>query len=62
MRMPYRLRPLPNQPAWVVNDEQAPLDEMYDRFLMGIEGGKSGRNMLDDETKVRRHHSLIASI
>jgi len=49
--MPYRLRPLPNQPAWVVNDEQAPLDEMYDRFLMGIEGNKAGRTLLDDETK-----------
>lgn len=49
MKMPYRLRPLPEQPAWNVNTQQEPLDLMYDRFF----GNRArGRDMLPEEVKV----------
>lgn len=59
--MPERLRPMPKQPVWKVNDKQGPVDEMYDRF-MGRVGetvtgqvldSTSGRDLLTEEVKVR---------
>jgi len=74
MKMPYRVRPLPKQPLWKVNDRQDLLDEMYDKLLgrigemakgqLGVTGTR-GRDMLPDEIKVRvlsdttRNHSHI---
>ena len=53
MKMPFRLRPMPKQPEWRVNDQPGPLDEMYDRFI-AIGKGEStrGRDMLPEEIKV----------
>ncbi|KAK1068603.1 hypothetical protein LTR74_005474 [Friedmanniomyces endolithicus] len=58
--MAFRLRPRPNQPEWKVNDQQAPLDEMYDSFVghageaakgqTGVESTK-GRDLLPEEVK-----------
>ncbi|KAK1055876.1 hypothetical protein LTR74_015363 [Friedmanniomyces endolithicus] len=60
MKMAFRLRPRPNQPEWKVNDQQAPLDEMYDSFVgqageaakgqTGVESTK-GRDLLPEEVK-----------
>ncbi len=71
MKMAFRLRPRPNQPEWKVNDQQAPLDEMYDSFLghageaaqgqTGVESTK-GRDLLPEEVKVRpNNHSSLHS-
>lgn len=61
MQMPIRLRPVPKQPVWRVNAEQEPLDQMYDKFVgncgraaLDLGGGsKKGRDLLDEEVKVR---------
>ena len=50
---------MPRQPIWKVNDQQQPVDEMYDRF-MGRTGevvkdqveSTMGRDLLPDEIKV----------
>lgn len=52
MRMPLRLRPQPRGPVWKVNTEQAPVDEMYDKFFVKTGGTADGRNVLSDEIKV----------
>lgn len=59
MQMPIRLRPAPKQPLWRVNDQQEPLDEMYDAFVgsagrsaSDIEGSRRGRDLLPEEIKV----------
>ena len=63
MKMPVRLRPLPKQPDWKVNEKEEPLDEMYDRFLGSVgrsrDQGESiqGRDMLPEEIKVCRTYS-----
>lgn len=60
MKMPYRLRPLPKQPVWKVNDRQDLLDEMYDKLFgrigemaKGQPGVTStrGRDLLPEEIK-----------
>ncbi|KAK3115972.1 hypothetical protein LTR53_004144 [Teratosphaeriaceae sp. CCFEE 6253] len=60
MKMPYRVRPLPNQPTWTVPDDPNKLDEMYDRFVgqageaakgqTGVESTR-GRDLLPEEVK-----------
>ncbi|KAI7507643.1 hypothetical protein KC347_g6734 [Hortaea werneckii] len=60
MKMPYRLRPMPKQPVFKVNEKPEVLDEMYDRFVgrvgeaaakeQGLEGSR-GRDMLPEEVK-----------
>lgn len=66
MKMPYRLRPLPKQPVWKVNDRQDLLDEMYDKLFgrigemaKGQPGVTStrGRDLLPEEIKVSIHFS-----
>lgn len=65
MKMPIRLRPLPqNQPRWSINDQDEPVDRMYDRFIgewagasaagqEGMQGrGTRGSELLDEEIKV----------
>ena len=59
MKMPERIRPVPNQPVWKVNTQQEPVDEMYDRFMGRVPesfkeiGEKArGRDVLPDEVKV----------
>lgn len=65
MKMPIRLRPLPqNQPRWNVNDQDEPVNQVYDRFIgeraasgaagqKGMEGRAArGRELLDEEIKV----------
>lgn len=47
MKMPIRLRPMPKQPVWKVNNNEGRLNQAYDLFL-----GKEGSAMLDEETKV----------
>ena len=61
MKMPYRVRPLPNQTAWRVNEDPKVLDEVYDKFVgsageaakgqAGVESTK-GRGLLPEEVKV----------
>ncbi|EMC94225.1 hypothetical protein BAUCODRAFT_74525 [Baudoinia panamericana UAMH 10762] len=60
MRMAFRLRPVPKQPVWKVNDDPELLDEMYDAFVgrvgdaaKGQEGlqSTSGRDLLPEEIK-----------
>lgn len=46
MIAPYRIRPLPRGPAFVVNNDPRKLDEAYVRML-----GPSGDKMLSDEVK-----------
>nr|POE87326.1 hypothetical protein CFP56_29915 [Quercus suber] len=53
MRMPLRLRPEPKGPVWKVNTEQAPVDDMYDKFFAKAGGRTHGRAVLPDEIKVR---------
>lgn len=65
MKMPIRIRPLPqDQPRWNVNDQDEPVNQVYDRFIgeragssaagqEGMQGrGTRGRELLDEEIKV----------
>ena len=61
MKMPYRLRPTPNQTEWRVNEDPKVLDEMYDRFVGSAgEAAKGqtelestkGKDLLPEEVKV----------
>ena len=53
MKMPVRVRPLPNQPVWRVNEDPQLLDAMYDKILGTLSSSTKGSEMLDAETKVR---------
>lgn len=46
MAMPFRVRPLPNQPVFHVNSDPAKLDAVYNKML-----GKEGDAMLPEEVK-----------
>ncbi|KAK5116197.1 hypothetical protein LTR62_008523 [Meristemomyces frigidus] len=60
MKAAFRLRPMPNQPEWRVNDKIEPLNEMYDNFIgragegardqAGVQGTK-GSDLLPEEVK-----------
>lgn len=71
MKMPIRLRPIPqDQPRWSVNDQDEPVDRMYDRFIgeragasaagqEGMQGrGIRGSELLDEQIKVRTSKPL----
>ncbi|QIX01634.1 hypothetical protein AMS68_007151 [Peltaster fructicola] len=52
MKMAFRLRPMPNQPKWKVNEDQELLDKALDRFIGDAAGrGVKGRDVLTDEVK-----------
>jgi large subunit ribosomal protein L15 len=53
MRMPIRMRPIPDQPRWSVNTKQEVVDHAFDNFVGGAGDGVKGSEMLDSETKVR---------
>jgi hypothetical protein len=55
MKMPFRLRPQPNQPVWKVNEDVELVDQAFDKFV-GQTGGKGARGseLLPEEIKVRR--------
>lgn len=53
MKMPIRLRPEPKQPKWRVNADEEKLNEAYDKFLGSVGERVRGRDLLDEETKVR---------
>lgn len=53
MKMAFRVRPIPNQPAWVVNEDQEVLDKVMDTFIGNAAGrGVRGRDVLPEEVKV----------
>lgn len=52
MQMPFRLRPMPNQPVWKVNDSVELVDSAYDRFIGQAAGrGTKGKDVLPEEIK-----------
>ncbi|OQO15138.1 hypothetical protein B0A48_00520 [Cryoendolithus antarcticus] len=52
MRMPHRIRPLPKQPIWKVNDKAEPVDAALDKFIGNAAGQDvKGRETLDEEVK-----------
>lgn len=54
MRAPIRMRPMPQQPAWKVNDDPEVLDDVMDRFIGRASGPTvKGRDVLPEELKVR---------
>jgi large subunit ribosomal protein L15 len=59
MKMPFRLRPQPNQPVWKVNEDVELVDQAFDKFVGQIGGkGARGSEMLPEEIKVRREISV----
>ena len=60
MKMPFRLRPQPNQPVWKVNEDVELVDQAFDKFV-GQTGGKGARGseLLPEEIKVRREISAL---
>ena len=59
MKMPFRLRPQPNQPVWKVNEEIELVDEAFDKFVGQIGGkGARGSELLPEEIKVCRETSV----
>jgi hypothetical protein len=59
MKMPFRLRPQPNQPVWKVNEDVQLVDQAFDKFV-GQTGGKGARGseLLPEEIKVRLEASV----
>jgi hypothetical protein len=59
MKMPFRLRPQPNQPVWKVNENVELVDDAFDKFV-GQAGGKGTRGceLLPEEIKVSRKTSV----
>jgi large subunit ribosomal protein L15 len=59
MKMPFRLRPQPNQPVWKVNEEVELVDEAFDKFVGQIGGkGARGSELLPEEIKVCQETSV----
>ena len=59
MKMPFRLRPQPNQPVWKVNEYVELVDQAFDKFVGQIGGkGARGSELLPEEIKVRRGISV----
>ena len=59
MKMPFRLRPQPNQPVWKVNEDVELVDQAFDKFVGQIGGkGARGSELLPEEIKVRRGTSV----
>ncbi|KAF2864593.1 hypothetical protein K470DRAFT_208478 [Piedraia hortae CBS 480.64] len=52
MKMPFRLRPVPDQPEWKVNGDMETLDQWYDEFLRRVVSPpQRGRDILPEEIK-----------
>jgi len=52
MKMPFRLRPQPNQPVWKVNEDVELVDQAFDKFVGQIGGkGARGSELLPEEIK-----------
>jgi len=59
MKMPFRLRPQPNQPEWTVNDNPELVDDAFDKFVGQVGGkGTRGCELLPEEIKVGRRSSV----